>query len=44
MEWLSNFLMTATEGCSEPVTWTVCIVTGLIIVTVLRGVLKIFER
>lgn len=38
MEWFAQFLTTATEGCSEPVAWTVCVVTGLIIYTFLKTI------
>ena len=44
MEWFAQLLMTATEGCSEPVTWITCIVAGLIVITVLRGIVEIFKR
>jgi hypothetical protein len=43
MEWFAQMLMAATEGCTEPVAWTVCVVTGAVIITLLKGVVGIFK-
>ena len=43
MDWLYNFLVNATQGNSDPAAWVTCIVTGVIITTIVKAFAKLFD-